>query len=331
MRCVITGVAGFVGSSLADRLLADGHTVVGYDRFIPYYDLRIKRSNLSGALAHPNFQFVEADIAEVFGADSMPADGQPHPALADVDVVFHQAAQAGVRASWGRDFEIYTHNNILATQRLLEAARTVPGIRVVYASSSSVYGETPKFPMHEEDPTAPVSPYGVSKLAAEHLCRLYTHNFGVHTVSLRYFTVFGPRQRPDMAFHKLCRAALNGDPFTLFGDGNQSRDFTFISDIVEGNIASALRGKPGAVYNLGGGARTTMLEVIDIIKELAGGAPNITVAKRALGDVTHTGADTTRAQAEIGFQPKVGIRDGLAREIEFVREVVLPLGVEQMV
>jgi nucleoside-diphosphate-sugar epimerase len=331
MRCLVTGVAGFVGSSLADRLLELGHSVIGYDRFIPYYDLRIKKSNLTQAQAHPAFRFVEADIADVFSADSMPPEGAPHPALAGVDVVFHQAAQAGVRASWGKDFEIYTHNNILATQRLLEAARTVPGIKVVYASSSSVYGETPKFPMNEDDPTAPVSPYGVSKLAAEHLCRLYTHNFGVHTVSLRYFTVFGPRQRPDMAFHKLCRAAVNGDPFTLFGDGNQSRDFTFISDIVEGNIASALRGKPGAVYNLGGGARTTMLEVIDIIKDLAGGAPNITVSTRALGDVTHTGADTTRAQQDLGFQPQVNIRDGLARELDFIRNVVLPLGTEQMI
>lgn len=331
MRCLITGAAGFVGSSLADRLLELGHSVVGYDRFIPYYDLRIKHANYAAALAHPNFQFVESDIAEVFSAESMPKDGTPHPALKDVDVIFHQAAQAGVRASWGRDFEIYTHNNILATQRLLEAARTVPGIKVVYASSSSVYGETPKFPMNEDDPTAPVSPYGVSKLAAEHLCRLYTHNFGVHTVSLRYFTVFGPRQRPDMAFHKLCRAALNGDPFTLFGDGNQSRDFTFISDIVEGNIAAGLHGKPGAVYNLGGGARTTMLEVIDIIKELAGGAPNIKVAQKALGDVTHTGADTTRAQQDLNFAPKVSIREGLAREIDYVRQVILPLGVAQMV
>jgi UDP-glucose 4-epimerase len=331
MRFIITGVAGFVGSSLADRLLQDGHEVIGYDRLIPYYDLAVKRSNLAGAMAHPQFTFHEEDIAEIFSPETLPADGSPHPALLGVDAIFHQAAQAGVRASWGRDFEIYTHNNILATQRLLEAARTLPGLKVVYASSSSVYGETPRFPMSEDDPTAPVSPYGVSKLAAEHLCRLYSHNFGVPTVSLRYFTVFGPRQRPDMAFHKICRAALNGDPFTLFGDGHQSRDFTFISDIVEANIASAFHGKPGAVYNLGGGARTTMLEVLDMIRELSGGAPNIKSAARAHGDVTHTGADTTRAQTDLNFQPKVSLREGLIKELEYIEKVILPLRVPQMI
>jgi UDP-glucose 4-epimerase len=318
----VTGAAGFIGSSLCDRLLADGHDVTGIDCFVPYYARELKDSNLAGARDHAAFRFVQQDICDAFDT----AGTRGAELLEGVDVVFHQAAQAGVRASWGKDFEVYTHNNVLGTQKLLEACRAKQGIKVVYASSSSVYGETERFPMSEHDPTAPVSPYGVSKLAAEHLARLYTHNFGVHTVSLRYFTVYGPRQRPDMAFHRVIKSILRGDEFHLFGSGEQTRDFTFISDIVEANLGAARAGKPGGFYNLGGGTRISMNDVIALIEEVTGRKANVRREARQWGDVTNTGADVSRAQQDFAFAPKVSLREGLAREAEFIEKVVLPLG-----
>lgn len=321
MRCLVTGAAGFIGSTLSEKLLSLGHEVVGVDCFIPYYARELKESNLAAARDHERFTFHEQNVV-----DALASEGDVAVALLDgVDVIFHQAAQAGVRKSWGRDFETYTTNNILATQVLLEAARTRPGIKVVYASSSSVYGETAKFPSCEEDLPAPVSPYGVSKLAAEHLMRLYHHNYGLHTVSLRYFTVYGPRQRPDMAFHRLCAAVLRGDEFVVFGNGEQSRDFTFIDDIVQANIDSATLGAPGGVYNLGGGTRISMNDVIKMVGEIAGKTPRIRYIERQMGDVSHTGASTERAQKDLHFQPRVTLREGLAREIEYLDRVVLPL------
>lgn len=320
MRALVTGAAGFIGSSLCDRLLADGHEVVGYDRFVPYYPRPYKDANLESARDHERFTFVESDLVEAL-------DGVAGArALAEIDVVFHQAAQAGVRASWGTDFRIYTHNNILGTQVLLEAAKAHAGrIRVVYASSSSVYGETAKFPSHEDDVPAPVSPYGVSKLAAEHLARLYTHNYGLDTASLRYFTVYGPRQRPDMAFHRVCAAALTGKPFTVFGDGEQSRDFTFIDDIVQANLDAAAHGAPGGVYNIGGGTRITMNQTFRLLEKVVGRSIDIRYVEKQLGDVSHTGADVTRAREAWGFTPKVSLEEGLRRECEHLDRVVLPL------
>jgi nucleoside-diphosphate-sugar epimerase len=313
MRAFVTGVAGFIGSSIAQRLLCEGHEVVGIDRFVDYYPRTIKESNLAPLRDFETFRFVEADLAEA-----------NLPALIDgVDRVFHQAAQAGVRASWGSEFGIYTHNNILATQRLLEALRG-SATRLVYASSSSVYGETTKLPMQEDDLPQPLSPYGVSKLAAEHLCRLYAKNFGLHTVSLRYFTVYGPKQRPDMAFHKFCRAILEDRSFDIFGNGEQTRDFTFIADAVQANLDAAERGASGGVYNIGGGSRITVNGVLELLGDIAGRAPKVRYIERQDGDVTHTYADTSRAQNDFGYNPAYDLRKGLAEEFAWV-ESHLPL------
>ena len=321
VRCLVTGAAGFIGSTLSERLLNEGHDVVGVDCFIPYYPRALKDANLRGSLGHPRFEFHETDLNAIFD----PEASTQSKILNGIDVVFHQAAQAGVRASWGADFAIYTHNNILATQKLLEACKNHPNIRVVYASSSSVYGETPKFPMHEEDLPRPVSPYGVSKLAAEHLMRLYFANFGVETVSLRYFTVYGPRQRPDMAFHRLCVSVLQGTPYRMFGTGEQTRDFTYVDDIVEANLAAAKLGRPGAVYNIGGGSRISMNNVIAKLEGIAGRKGNITYEGRESGDVTHTGADTTAARTELSFTPRVDLNEGLAKELAYIEQIVVPL------
>jgi len=315
LRCLVTGAAGFIGSTLCDRLLESGHEVVGIDSFVPYYARSLKEGNLARARSSSQFQLVEQDICDVFGsANPMSLD--------NVDVVFHQAAQAGVRASWGKDFEGYVHNNILATQKLLEACQLRPGIRVVYASSSSVYGETDRFPMSESDLPKPVSPYGVSKLAAEHLMGLYHHNFGVETVALRYFTVYGPRQRPDMAFHRIIRSILTGEAFRLFGSGEQTRDFTFVGDIVEANIQAASAGKAGAVYNLGGGTRISMNDVIELIEDISGRKANVVREQRQDGDVTNTGADVSRAAADFGFKPAVSLEEGLRREVEYIDDLL---------
>src|SRR5450432_2607579 len=232
MRALVTGAAGFVGSHLAEALLARGDTVVGIDCFTPYYDRAAKEQNLATARAHERFEFVEDDL-RTCDVGSL---------LSGVDAVFHQAAQAGVRLSWSDGFADYVSLNVLATQRLLEAVQQArPQARVVYASSSSVYGNQPRYPTVETDLPKPFSPYGVTKLAAEHLCGLYAENWGTHTVSLRYFTVFGPRQRPDMSIHRLCEAAVRGTSFPRYGDGSQIREFTYVDDIVRGNLLAAER------------------------------------------------------------------------------------------
>lgn len=316
MRFVVTGAAGFIGSHLCDRLLADPRVeeVVGIDCFIDYYPRALKEANLASAIAHPQFRFVESSL---LGAD-LPA------LLQGVDGVFHQAAQAGVRASWGQSFEIYTDNNVLATQRLLEACREARVGRLVYASSSSIYGETKKLPMSEDDLPRPVSPYGVSKLAAEHLCRLYTVSYGFPTVSLRYFTVYGPRQRPDMAFTKFIRAGLTGEAIEIYGDGDQSRDFTYIADAIDANLAAMTDGKPGAVYNIGGGTRASVNDVLETLSGILGRELNINRLERARGDVTHTYADTSRARAELRFAPQVELKEGLRRQAAWFERDILP-------
>jgi nucleoside-diphosphate-sugar epimerase len=318
----VTGVAGFIGSSIADRMLANGHEVAGIDCFTAYYPRAIKENNLASARQCGRFTLHEADLCDVF---EKPDSARARELLEGVDVVFHQAAQAGVRASWGRDFEIYTHCNILATQKLLEACKSRSGLKIVYASSSSVYGETDKFPMSEEDLPAPVSPYGVSKLAAEHLARLYHANYGTHTVSLRYFTVYGPRQRPDMAFHRLITAVLKGEEFVVYGDGTQTRDFTFIDDIVGANIDAAERGRPGGVYNLGGGTRISMNDVFKMVEGITGKPARIRYIDRHHGDVSHTAASVARAERDFGFKPQVSLPEGLRREAEWIEQVMMPL------
>jgi nucleoside-diphosphate-sugar epimerase len=306
MRALVTGVAGFIGSTLAERLLASGADVVGIDSFTDYYPRPVKERNLSALRGHPCFHFVESTIQE---ADL-------NRLLADRSHVFHLAAQAGVRKSWGRDFGVYTKNNIEATQVLLEACANAKGTleRLVYASSSSVYGDDAPLPMREDTLPQPISPYGVSKLAAEQLCYLYHVNYGVPAVSLRYFTVYGPRQRPDMGFHRFLRATLLGDPITVYGDGEQTRDFTFVADAVRATIDAATRGVPGRVYNIGGGSRVSVNQVLAMIERVSGRRPVITRDPAQKGDMRHTYADTGLAKTDLGFVPTVGLEEGLAAE-----------------
>ena len=309
MKAIVTGAAGFVGSTLSARLLADGYEVVGIDSFTPYYDPALKRANVA-RLEGPRFTLVEADLAEV-DLDAI---------LLGADVVFHEAGQPGVRTSWGDDFTTYLQENVHVTQRLLEAARRSSSLkRFVYASSSSVYGDAQQFPTREEDRPAPVSPYGVTKLAAEHLCSLYGTNFGVPTVSLRYFTVYGPRQRPDMAFTRFLRAAAEGRPIDLFGTGEQVRDFTFVDDVVAANVRAATEDvAPGTVLNIAGGTNTSMIEVIDIINSLSGRPLEVRRHPRSDGDVHRTGGDASLARQAIGWKPAVGLEEGLTRQWEWV-------------
>jgi len=312
VKALVTGVAGFIGSTLAESLVAAGHEVVGIDCYLDYYPREMKERNLAGLLAGDRFRFVEASLVDADVADL----------VCGVDWVFHQAAQAGVRSSWGEDFRIYSDNNVYATQRLLEACRGGTLSKFVYASSSSVYGDTDDLPMRETSMPRPVSPYGVSKLAAEHLVWLYSKNFGLPTVSLRYFTVYGPRQRPDMAFHRFIRAVIEDESIVLYGDGEQSRDFTFVADIVRANISAAEAPVSGTVYNLGGGSRTTVNEVIATIGRLVGREPRVDRRETQKGDVRHTAADTGAARREIGFAPEVSLDQGLERQVEWQKELI---------
>lgn len=318
MRYLVTGCAGFIGSSITDSLLTDGHQVVGIDCFTDYYDPARKRANLARALDHDAFTLHTLDLART----------PLTPDMLAVDGVFHQAAQAGVRASWGAEFATYTDCNVLATQRLLEALkhRESGPAPIVYASSSSVYGNAESRPTREDALPAPISPYGVTKLAAEHLVDTYRHEFDVPGTSLRYFTVYGPRQRPDMAFHKFVKAALAREPIGVYGDGHQSRDFTFISDIVAANRAAMDRltagdATMGGTYNLGGGSTVTVREVVDILSHVLGEPVNATFGDSQPGDVRHTSADTTLARAALDFHPQVQLADGLALEVEWLRGV----------
>jgi nucleoside-diphosphate-sugar epimerase len=312
VRAFITGAAGFIGSTLAERLLSDGADVVGIDCFTDYYPRPIKERNLARARAHPRFRFVESRIQ----------DAELGSLMSDRTHVFHLAAQAGVRKSWGRDFAVYTENNIEATQVLLEACTKLKLERVVYASSSSVYGDHVPLPMREDALPQPVSPYGVSKLAAEQLCYLYFANFGVPTVALRYFTVYGPRQRPDMGFHKFLRAAITEEPITVYGDGEQTRDFTFVADAVSATVGAASRGIPGRVYNIGGGSRVSVNQVLEIIGRVSGRRPLITVDPVQKGDMRHTYADTWLARTDLGFHPTVDLETGLAAEYKWLADTL---------
>jgi len=313
VKTLVTGVAGFIGSTLAERLVAEGHDVVGLDSFSDYYPRQIKERNLETLGKGPRFTFVESTIQS---ADLTSL-------LRDRTHVFHLAAQAGVRRSWGRDFAVYTTNNIEATQVLLEAIAQNSRIeRVVYASSSSVYGDNVEMPMKEDALPQPVSPYGVTKLAAEQLCYLYHVNHGVPTVSLRYFTVYGPRQRPDMGFYKFLRAALREEPINLYGDGEQTRDFTYVQDAAGVTIAAATKGVPGRVYNIGGGSRVSMNHVLEIIGRVSGRKLSVTREEAQKGDMRHTYADTTLARRDLGFAPRVGLEEGLATEFTWLSGVL---------
>ena len=313
MKALVTGAAGFIGSSLSDRLLADGADVVGIDCFTDYYPREIKERNLSAVRQNPRFRFIESRLQDV----------DLTALLGDRTHVFHLAAQAGVRKSWGKDFAIYTVNNIEATQVLLEAATRMPALeRLVYSSSSSVYGDRVAMPMREDALPEPVSPYGVSKLAAEQLCYLYFANFAVPAVSLRYFTVYGPRQRPDMAFHKFLRATIKGEAIGVYGDGDQTRDFTFITDAVNANVLAATRGVAGRVYNIGGGSRVSVKDVLAMIERVTRQRLRVNVDAAQKGDMRHTYADTSRAHADLGYAPTVGLEAGLAAEYQWLTGIL---------
>lgn len=311
MRALVTGAAGFIGSTLCERLLASGAEVRAIDGFVDYYPRAVKEGNLATSRASQQFQFHEGLLQDTDLA----------PLLAGVDVVFHLAAQAGVRASWGRDFRLYTDHNVLGTQVLLEAALQAGGPRVVYASSSSVYGDTPTLPLREDGHCHPVSPYGVTKLAAEHLVQLYNRNHGLHVTSLRFFTVYGPRQRPDMAFHKFLKAARDGQPIHVYGDGSQTRDFTFVDDIVTALVRAAADGRAGGVYNVGGGQRVALMNVIRTIERVSGRSIEVIHEEAQKGDMRDTFADTTAAATDLGFRSTVALEDGLAREWAWIRSL----------
>jgi UDP-glucose 4-epimerase len=315
LKHIITGAAGFIGSNLAKKLVSEGEKVIGVDCFTDYYSRKLKNRNINPLLEIDNFEFIEADLLEL----------NLNKLLDGVDYIYHQAAQAGVRSSWGEDFEIYNQNNILLTQKLLEAAKDNKQLKkFIYATSSSVYGDTDQLPMQENNRLQPVSPYGVSKLAGENLAYLYYKNFKVPTVSLRYFTVYGEGQRPDMAFHIFIKAFLTGEKINVFGDGKQSRNFTYVGDIAQANILAAKKAPAGEIINIGGSGKGIILnDTLNLIKKITGCKTEINYIEKVKGDVKHTSADTSKAEKLLGYYPKVSFKEGLKKEVEWLKKIYL--------
>ncbi len=313
-KVIVTGAAGFIGSHLCERLLGEGREVVAIDSFTDYYSPDRKRGHISPCLDNERFTLVEEDLNS---ADLTAL-------FRGADAVFHLAAQAGVRRSWGAEFDHYTEANILATQKILEALRATKGVKLIHSSSSSVYGETNELPMLEGSQLKPISPYGATKLSAEHLCELYRINFGIEYRALRYFTVYGPRQRPDMAFSRFITSALAGGPIEIYGDGRQTRDFTYVSDAVEANMLAQRYEGTERIFNIGGGTRISILEVLDLLGSMVGNPLDVRFTDRAKGDVTDTWADTTLARSELGYRPVVSIEEGLNREVAWYRDHLGP-------
>ncbi|WP_156354290.1 NAD-dependent epimerase/dehydratase family protein [Gordonia sp. HS-NH1] len=312
MKILVTGAAGFIGSRIARALLAQGHEVSAIDSFNGYYDESIKRRNVE-ELIGKGLRLTDKSINEV----SLP------PLLDGVEAVFHQAGQPGVRPSWGASFEGYIDNNVAATQLLLEAlkgSRTLK--KFIYASSSSVYGDAETMPTPENVTPNPRSPYGVTKLAAEHLCNVYAKNFDIPSISLRYFTVYGPGQRPDMAFTRFCKAAVNGNTISVYGNGEQTRDFTYVDDVVKANLRALVADyTPGDVVNIAGGTHASVNDVLDILRSLTSRDLSVDYSDVALGDVRCTSGDTRRAQAVLGWKPAVDLKEGLAQQLSWADEV----------
>jgi nucleoside-diphosphate-sugar epimerase len=304
----VTGSAGFIGSHLSEALVAKGNDIIGLDRFSDYYPASIKRKNITKLLGNSRFQLIRADLA--YDDISRNLDG--------VEVVFHLAAQAGVRASWGNTFDVYVKDNIIATQRLLEAVKKIHLKKFIYCSTSSVYGDAESFPTSEEALPRPKSPYGATKLAAEGLCNVYRSNFQVPTVILRYFTVYGPRQRPDMAFNRFISSISAGKELTVYGSGNQQRDFTYCADTVAATIM-ALRAKTGSIYNVGSGRTVPLLEAISLIEELVGRKAKTKFVETQAGDVEKTSAAINKIKNELGYSPKMNLADGLNRQVAWQR------------
>jgi nucleoside-diphosphate-sugar epimerase len=307
-RYLVTGCAGFIGSTLAETLLDAGADVVGVDAFTDYYPRDRKEAQVAAAREHAAFEFAERDL----GAGPL-----PDPLFEGADGIFHLAARPGVRASWGAGFPGYLNDNLAATHAIVEAAaaRDLP---VVFASSSSIYGDALSYPTSEDTGPAPISPYGVTKLACEHLIDVYIRDFGLRCTALRYFTVYGPRQRPDMAFQRIVEALVAGSEFEVYGDGSQSRDFTFVADAVAATIAAMDRGPDARTYNVGGGSEATLRDVVATLEELSGRSLRIRYADRAAGDVRRTLADTTSIRKELGWEPRFDLRGGLAAQLDAV-------------
>lgn len=313
-RVVVTGCAGFIGSTVSEALLQLGCRVTGVDCLTDYYDPALKRENLAGLLAHRDFTFRQEDLQEL----------DPVALLSGQRACFHLAAQAGVRASWGDTFAEYLGRNVMATQRLLEACRRSEVkdtlVRFVYSSSSSVYGDQEQLPVTEQALPQPRSPYGVTKMAAEHLCVLYSANFSVPTSSLRYFTVYGPRQRPDMAFRKYIEAALDGRVFQVYGDGQQTRDFTYVGDAVRSNLLAVACDRPWEVFNTGGGSNVVFADALALLGNLLrervpGVTATVEYRPTADGDVRDTFAERTYVEKTIGYRPTIAFEEGLRREV----------------
>ncbi len=314
MNVVVTGAAGFIGSRLSRGLLDAGCRVTGIDCLTDFYSARLKKRNLAPLLGRHEFRWLAEDLNDL-------SLGR---ILRGAEAVVHLAAQAGVRDSWGRRFEVYIRHNIRATQKLLEAAKGLPLRVFLNASSSSVYGQSPVLPLKESSPLQPLSPYGVTKLAAENLCTLYFHNYGLPAVSLRFFTVYGPGQRPDMAFHKFLKAIGEGREITVYGDGTQTRDFTYVDDIVSACLAALERGRPGQVYNIGGGHRERLDRIFVVLEKVTRRTVRIATADVQKGDVRDTFADITKARQDLGFNPKTELEAGLSRQWEDIQELYAP-------
>jgi UDP-glucose 4-epimerase len=308
--CIVTGVAGFIGSWLAETLLREGHEVAGIDCFTDYYSPSIKRGNVAPLLSNSRFSLHETDLASEV---RLPWSG--------VDYVFHLAAQPGVRTSWGAGFEPYVRNNILATQKFLEALKNTNVRRVIFASSSSVYGLAETLPVRETEPCRPISPYGVSKLAAEQLCGAYLREFGVPITMLRFFTVYGPRQRPDMAFHKFMKCILEGRPIQIYGSGDETRDYTFVSDVVASCIACMRLHSAGQVFNVSGGSRTSLNNCVEALHRITGLPVRVERRERRNGDPRDTHADSTKAHLALDYRPTVALEEGLEQQWRWIRVV----------
>lgn len=311
MNIVITGVAGFIGSSLAEKLLREGHEILGIDCMNDYYTIFFKQHNLSTLFRYPSFNFLQQDLTEI----------TTHT-LRNAELIFHLAGQPGVRNSWGSNFREYVHDNIEATQNLLECVRHSDSLkRLIYASTSSVYGDDNELPLRETATPHPISPYGVTKLTGEHLCATYGKTYAIPVVCLRYFTVYGPRQRPDMAFHRFFRAGLQGEKITIFGDGSQTRDFTYIEDIVRAtrDAAFAEITRPFMIMNVGSGSRIPLHHIIDVIGGIMGNPLRVEYTGKENGDVRDTFADISRAGKILSYAPSTALADGLRAQYLWMR------------